>query len=493
MGKNKKIRNLELEVERLRKNVIDRENAIDKLLSDTITDGEKNVIKLERQFAKSIQKEFDRNLLSGSMVKGPSYDCVNGTFTPTDKQKADVKLHRDKIKSLPDKNTVVTLTTTPIRMKAPVVVGGFIPGIDAGLLKKTIDLIDKLSDKEVKENRDKLLNNMNIYNKQTNLVDNPDFVQSVGRQYRHTEEGDKVFGELAGKPITHHKVPQDDCVPKIVAAEFNVEIPNKDFSYGFSAKTGPEIKFGNNSPDDMVTIQVPVGSFIVPPTDNKTINEHLSVIQEELQKEMDNTVILKNVNVWGHNVGDVIVHKSELLDGGQNNKGSFFITNPIEQEFRLKNHKDIATFEHYEKYIFLSDYHISSPYINQDIVIKEGTIISLLGGNTYGSENTMVLFPYQNVKIMEEKRLVRRLSPLEICGEPQVCAPAKEEERQTPIVGSFKLKSSCIEGTHAGMIFVFDVNDKKGSYINKVSDNHTIRISEEIMNQLFEDGDAEIY
>ena len=41
--------------------------------------------------------------------------------------------------------------------------------------------------------------------------------------------------------------------------------------------------------------------------------------------------------------------------------------------------------------------------------------------------NSLVKFSYENIKLMEEKGLVRRLSPLEICGEPQQCAPAKED------------------------------------------------------------------
>ncbi len=218
MGKKKQIRNLESEVEILRKNVIDREVAIDKLLSDTITDSEKNGIKLERQFDKMVQKEFDRNIIVGKI---PDYSKVSevinaGTFTPTNKQKAEIEAHRDKINFIPDKNIIVGLTATPIRNK----------------------------------NVEKLVNNLNLYNKETNIVDNPNFsegfndlpndevnvfhrpinhpdnIQTQGRQYRHTEEG-------------------------------------------------------------FVLIQAPVGSFIVPPTNNPTITCHLAVIQKELQKEMD--------------------------------------------------------------------------------------------------------------------------------------------------------------------------------------------------------------
>lgn len=65
MGKKKQIILLELEVDRLRKNVIDYERVIDKLLSDTITDQEKNVIKWDRHFAKATAAEFDKYLLSG--------------------------------------------------------------------------------------------------------------------------------------------------------------------------------------------------------------------------------------------------------------------------------------------------------------------------------------------------------------------------------------------------------------------------------------------
>jgi len=439
MGKKKQIRNLESEIERLRKNVIDREVAIDKLLSDTITDQEKNVIKFDRHFAKATAAEFDKYLLSG---KTQDYSTVS----------------------------------------------------------KVCNFYDNIIKNQSKAGRtegfnDLPLDEVKVYHKPTNS-ENVAF-QTQGRQYRHTEEGDKVFGELAGKPITHHKVPQDDCVPKIVAAEFNVEIPNKDFSYGFSAKTGPEIKFGNNSPDDMVTIQVPVGSFIVPPTDNKTINEHLSLIKEHIQKEIDLDAVKKVVRFVGikegkvNNIGKIFTRNDnglwkEVSGNGPTctdenmlmdlkngylraeygdyvefkiNHGDKFVK---EVEYNADGviktkitypdadgapktmvdiHDDInfmetiakmpgCTFQkadYNEKYIFLSDYHISSPYIDEDIVIKEGTIISLLRGNTYGSENTMVLFPYQNVKLMEEKGLVRRLSPLEICGEPQVCAPAKED------------------------------------------------------------------
>lgn len=282
MGKNKKIRNLQSEVDRLRKNVIDREVAIDKLLSDEITDQEKNVIKLERHFAKAIAAEFDKYLLSG---KTTDYSKVSevisaGTFTPTDKQKADVEVHRDKF-----------------------------------------------------------LNNMNIYNKETNLVDKPNFIQSAGRQYRHTEEADKLYVEFS---INHGD--------KFV----------KSVEWGGDGVIKTKITYpdADGAPKTMVDI-------------HDDIN-----FMETIAKMPGCTFQKADYN---------------------------------------------------EKYIFLSDYHISSPYIDEDIVIKEGTIISLLRGNTYGSENTMVLFPYQNVKLMEEKGLVRRLSPLEICGEPQVCAPAKED------------------------------------------------------------------
>ena len=289
---------------------------------------------------------------------------------------------------------------------------------------------------------------------------------------------------MTEKPVTLHKVSQDEYLRGYTAA---LDTINKDIEEGY------------------LLIQVPVGSFVVPPTENRIINEHLYVIQEELQTEIDKKERLRNCEYL-----IVIKEKDDLPPIGSifKNQGNCFVFNskdhfrsiplylmfnywkenivrflsPSEEgnrdyvEFNINHgdkfvkeveyngdgviktkitypdaesapktmadiHDDInlmetivkmpsCTFQkadYNEKYVFLSDYHISSPYINQDIVIKEGTIISLLGGNTYGSENTMVLFPYQNVKIMEEKRLVRRLSPLEICGEPQVCAPAKED------------------------------------------------------------------
>jgi len=403
MGKKKQIRNLKSEIERLRKNVIDRENAIDKLLSDTITDSEKNVIKFDRQFAKSVQKEFDRNLLAGSMVKGPSYDCVNGTFTPTDKQKADVEVHRDKF-----------------------------------------------------------LNNMNIYNKETNLVDKPNFIQSAGRQYRHTEEADKLYVEFSinhgdkfvksvewgGDGVIKTKItyPDADGAPKTMAdihddinlMETIVKMPGCNLSDKEEIERlreeNEEFRLNAKKSIDLSFQQLKV--HIAEKDEMKSCILTLSQENENLRMQI---VRLKHC-LENHQKADkrdamIIENNSKFINEGiqkanhlkaqeQNSRISKMVN-----DFTANELKDVGSYN--EKYIFLSDYHISSPYINEDIVIKEGTIISLLRGNTYGSENTMVLFPYQNVKLMEEKGIVRRLSPLEMCGEPQVCVPAKEEERPT--------------------------------------------------------------
>lgn len=301
MGKNKQIRNLELEVERLRKNVITLENSIDKLLSDTITDQEKNVIKLDRHFAKATAAEFDKYLLSGSNYTRVSEVVNAGTFTPNDKQKADVEAFKNNF-NLKDNIFLENLKNNP----------NLVPG-EGNINPEDTDHIISTKD---------------------------------GRQYRHTEEGDKV-----------HKAHQDQ--------------------------------------EEMVTIQVPVRSFIVLPTDNVTINNHLAVIQEELQKQIDNTVTLKDVNVWGHNVGDVTFQKSELLDIDINSKGSFILL------------EDIGN-------------------------IPASTVLTFNGEKgLYISKDGYVGLPPGIMLDHWNQRKVRRLSHLKMCGEHQVCAPAKEEECKT--------------------------------------------------------------
>ena len=243
MGKKKQIRNLELEVERLRKNVYDREVAIDKLLSDTITDQEKNVIKFDRQFAKATSAEFDKYLLSG---KTPDYRPVSKVCD-----------FLDNMKRNPNN----------------------ISNISEGFNDLPID--------EVK-----------VYHRPTKSETVA--FQKQGRQYRHTEEGDKVFGELAGKPIVHHKVPVSDSEDCFIPLKENGDPDRVHGAYKslfVLMKNEHDLILTISEMDDIIiecqkfidsmntksgyqTISVPVGSFIVPTKEGKTLIKRCDFIKE---------------------------------------------------------------------------------------------------------------------------------------------------------------------------------------------------------------------
>ena len=402
MGKKKQIRNLELEVDRLRKNVIDREVAIDKLLSDTITDSEKNVIKHERQFAKLVQKEFDRNLLSG---KTQDYSTVSKVCDFYD----NMKRNPNNISNISE---------------------GF---------------------------KDLLTDEVKVYHRPIN---HPDNIQTQGRQYRHTEEADKLYvefsinhGDKFAKEVEYNadgviktKITYTDAesAPKTMAEihddinlmEIIVKMPGCNLSDKEEIerlrKENEEFRLNAKKSIDLSFQQLK--GHIAEKDEMKSCiftlsqeNENLRMEVERLNKLIDRAQKGEkrdemNLEMGQKFINEVIQEANHIKAHEQNSRISKMVN-----DFTANELKDVETYN--EKYIFLSDYQLPSLYINQDIVIKEGTIISLLEGGSYGIDAvSLIRFPYQNIKMFEEKGLVRRLSPLEICGEPQVCAPAKEDQ-----------------------------------------------------------------
>ena len=237
-------------------------------------------------------------------------------------------------------------TATPIR--------------DYSRVQEVIDNLDKKSGDITKGNVEKLANNFNI---------------SSDKKY----EGTAMFG--------HSSPACDNYVPESITEEPIISLKDME-NYGITNRLESDFILANHkdiitfplketekADDGYQTIQVPVGSFVVPPTENNTINKHLSVI-ELLNTKMPEAYVFLRDNIF-----------FDYFNGS---------TEPI------------------------------------TVCICKGDIFKRKVFDVYkASDNEGAIeLTYKNLESLSERGIVRALSSLEIC-ENQECAPAKEEERPT--------------------------------------------------------------